>query len=183
MASGAPHYCLVRDIPIPCGPGLWIASFPRDRVGRITLFGCRRVGNLACSWPLFQVFDFYWNRGGYLPLPTKYPTLRGLVSLVTSCPKSRMVSLPPDATHVLQVNDTESCNLKTHFERLTLPESPIDQPPPVAEFLSTYLPCVIRVDAKLNLRLPETNVTQIKPTKRRGSKLEVEDTRGNSDAR
>jgi hypothetical protein len=117
------------------------------------------VASLARSWPLLQVFNLYCGRGGYPPFPTKYATLRGLLSLVNSCPELHTVSLPLDARQVPVVDEAEAC--RTTFDCLIVPESPIDEARPVAEFLFKYLPCVTTVDARF-LKPPGTNVPQIR---------------------
>ena len=116
------------------------------------------LANLARSWPLLRVFNVYCGRGGYPPFSTKYATLRGLLTLVNACRKLLVVSLPLDARHIPVVKETEIC--ATHFQCITLPESPIDEALPVAEFLFKYLPCLTAVDARF-LRPPGTNDAQI----------------------
>ena len=49
---------------------------------------------------------------------------------------------------------------ETKFTCLIVPESPIDQACPVAEFMFKYLPCVTVVDERF-LRPPGTDVPQI----------------------
>ena len=113
---------------------------------------------LTRSWPLLQVFNFYCGRGGYPPCSTKYATLLGLLSLVNSCPELYTVSLPLDARQVPVVKEAEA--RETRFVCLIVPESPINEARPVAEFLLKYLPSVTAVDARF-MRPPGTNVEQI----------------------
>ena len=112
------------------------------------------IANLARNWPLLQDFALYCSSG---PFPTKYPTLRGLLALVTFCPQLRMVSLPLDAR---QVPDVEARECMVSFDTITLPESPIYQALPVAEFLFKHLPCVRVVEAMF-LDLQETDLAQV----------------------
>ena len=128
------------------------------------------VANLARSWPFLQVFNFYCGRGGYPPFPTKYATLRGLLSLVKSCPDLHTVSLPLDARQVPVVDEAEAC--ETNFACLIVPESPIDDAHPVAEFLFKCLPCVTAVDARF-LRPPGTNSSQIMGYEREWEQVEI----------
>lgn len=116
------------------------------------------LANLARSWPLLQVFNFYCGRGGYPPSSTKYATLLGLLSLVNSCPGLHTVSLPLDARQVPVVEGVQA--RETAFACLIVPESPIDEARPVADFLFKYLPSVTAVDARF-LRPPGTDVQQI----------------------
>ena len=71
-----------------------------------------------------------------------------------------MVSLPLDVRQVPVVDEVEA--IETKFTCLIVPESPIDQARPVAEFLFNlkYLPCVTVVDERF-LRPPGTDVPQI----------------------
>ncbi|KAF8137202.1 hypothetical protein EV363DRAFT_654129 [Boletus edulis] len=128
------------------------------------------VAKLARSWPLLQVFKLYCGRGGYPPFSTKYPTLLGLLSLVTCCPKLHTVSLPLDATQVPEVKEAKAC--MTNFACLIVPESPIDQALPVAEFLFKYIPCVTAVDAKF-LMPPGTNFRQISAYEQAWQEVEI----------
>ncbi|KAG8216665.1 hypothetical protein J3R82DRAFT_6864 [Butyriboletus roseoflavus] len=116
------------------------------------------LANLARSWPLLQVFNFYCGRGGYPPFSTKYPTLLGLLSLVNSCPELYTVSLPLDAREVPAVKEADA--RETNFACLIVPESPINEARPVAEFLCKYLPSVTALEARF-LRPPGTNAEQI----------------------
>jgi hypothetical protein len=128
------------------------------------------VANLARSWPMLEVFNLYCGRGGYPPFPTKYATLRGLLSLVNSCPELHTVSLPLDARQVPVVDEAKAC--ETNFACLIVPESPIDEARPVAEFLFEYLPCVTAVDARF-LRPPGTNASQIMGYEREWEQVEI----------
>ncbi|KAH0835828.1 hypothetical protein J3R83DRAFT_9696 [Lanmaoa asiatica] len=116
------------------------------------------LADLARSWPLLRVFNFYCGRGGYPPFSAKYATLLGLLSLVNSCPELYTVSLPLDAREVPVVKEEKA--RETDFACLIVPESPIDQARPVAEFLCKYLPSVTAVDWRF-LRPPGTDVQQI----------------------
>jgi len=87
------------------------------------------------------------------------PSLRGLLSLVTCFLELQTVSLPLDARHVPEIRACE-----TNFTCLIVPESPIDQARPVAEFLHRYLPSVTAVDAMF-MEPFGTNVPQIMPYK------------------
>jgi hypothetical protein len=102
------------------------------------------IANLARSWPMLEFFYVYCGRG--YPSSTKYPTLRGLLSLAHSCPELDCVSLPLDARQVPVVDEAEVC--ETSFEFLDVQESPINDARPVAEFLLKYLPCVRGVYAR-----------------------------------
>lgn len=103
------------------------------------------VASLVQSWPLLEVFVVDCHRGPYPRFSIKYPTLRSLLSLV-SCPRLQTVCLPLDARQVPQVEDAGP--YETRFSWLSLPESPIDDPLPVAEFLYKYLPYVTDIDAR-----------------------------------
>ena len=125
---------------------------------------------LACNWPSLQVFNIYCGRGGYPPFSTKYATLRGLLSLVSTCTQLHAVSLPLDAREVPVVQDIKPC--ETNFTCLIVPESPIGRAHPVAEFLFTYLPYVTAVDARF-LRPPGADVSQIMAYERAWQQVEL----------
>ena len=116
------------------------------------------VANLARSWPMLQVFHFYCLRGGHGLFSTKYATLRSVLTLAKSCPELHTISLPLDARQVPVVDEAEP--LETNFSCVIVPESPIDDAGPVAEFLLTHLPCVTAVDAEF-MRMPGTNSSQL----------------------
>ncbi|KAF8549085.1 hypothetical protein OG21DRAFT_639372 [Imleria badia] len=152
MTTEAPRYRLTYDTLTP------LMVFGSLRCLQITWgeqisLDDDEVANLARSWPLLQTCHFNCDRGGeYPPFLVKYPTLRGLLSLVTSCPELESVCLPIDATHVPEIEEVEPC---PHIECLFFPESPIDEALPVAEFLFQYFPCMTILDATFK-RMPGT---------------------------
>ena len=116
------------------------------------------VAHLARSWPMLESIEFYCGRGGYPPFSTKYPTLRGLLSLATSCPDLRTVALSLDATQVPEIGDAEPC--KTSLNNIVMLESPIDKVLPVAQFLFKYLPGVTTLSRTFS-RPPGTSGAQV----------------------
>ena len=116
------------------------------------------VANLARSWPLLKSLDFYCGRGGYPPFSTKYPTLRGLLSLATSCPELESVTLPLNAMQVPEIEDAEP--RRTTLGSIVVLDSPIDEALPVAEFLFKYLPNVTMLSTEFS-RPPGTNEAQV----------------------
>lgn len=93
------------------------------------------LADLAHNWPLLQVIELCYGRR----LRAKCITFKGLLSLVTICPKLRAVGLTLDGRKVPSGVAGLGRNTIT---ALRFPNSPIDNPRLVAKFLLTYFPSV-----------------------------------------
>ena len=157
MESEASRHCLSYEILQPLMVFGSLHDLTIEWSEQISLDD-NEVANLARSWPMLRSFQFNCGRGGYPPFETKYPTLRGLFSLLTSCPELQMVRLSIDARRVPEFKDVEPC--KTNLDFINVSESPIDEAFPVAEFLFKYIPGVTALGTGCS-RAPGTNEAQI----------------------
>lgn len=132
MASEAPHYRLTYETLQPLMLFDSLRFLTIEWSDQISLDD-DALANLARSWPRLRTFNLRCGYGGYPPYSTKYPTLGGLLALVRSCPELHMASLPLDATRIPEVEVVRPCG--PVFGCLLVPESPIGDPLPVAEFL------------------------------------------------
>lgn len=97
-----------------------------------------QLGIMAVSWPLLEVLKLD-PINPRLPM-TKYPTLTGLMTLLTSCPKLRRLQLPLDARQVPENGLSEPWN--TSIKSLDLCGLPISRGDAgrVSRFLRARLP-------------------------------------------
>ena len=99
------------------------------------------LASLVCNWPCLEVLFLTGMRGKH---PAKSITLKGLLSLLVSCPKLREIGMSLDARHVPSDVRMDVC--RPLVSRLTFQDSPIEHPELVEEFLFKHLPCVPGVD-------------------------------------
>ena len=92
---------------------------------------------LVCNWPCLEVLWFTGRREEY---PVKSITLKGLLSLLVSCPKLREIGMSLDARQVPSDVCVDVCC--PSISRLSFQDSPIEHPELVEEFLFKHLPCV-----------------------------------------
>ena len=94
------------------------------------------LAELVHNWPMLEVLQLKCIHGCYgTPL-----TLRGLLSLLTLCPRLRELGLSLDAREVPETTSVDVRN--TILTSINLPDSPIRNARPVADFFSRHLPFV-----------------------------------------
>ena len=94
--------------------------------------------SLVCNWPSLQVFRLM----GKCEESGKAISLKGLLSLLASCPQLREIGMSLDARHI-PYDPADLC--RPSVTRLSVQNSPISNPELVSTFLLKHLPSIRRV--------------------------------------